>query len=108
MVFRGKRKQKERKSKAQITKATHKDQAELIDQNAELLAQKLRLVSKQNASKIKGHYGEPNIKKRQRVAFSKYQMKKVQRTKKASFLWCFDQQGGPKGKVHTHVWQALV
>jgi hypothetical protein len=108
MAISNRREQMARKALAKSNLVSSKDQAELIDLNAVQLAKKVRDIQAFNARKRKARVAEPAGRKRRRITFGKYQLRKVQHIKKASFLWCFDRRGGTRGLVHTHVWRALV
>ena len=108
MAISHRRKQMAREAFAKSKLGSSEDRARLIDLNTVHLAQKVRAINAINVRKRKAQVVEPTGRKRRKITFGKYKLRKVQRTEKASFLWCFDRRGGPRGRVHTHVWQALV
>jgi hypothetical protein len=99
---------KQKKAQSQHSLRTSEERALLIDRNAMLMAEKLTALRCVKTIKRKTQWAEGNVRKRRKVTFGKYKIKKVNRTEKASFLWCFDRRGGPRGRVHTHIWRALV
>ncbi|POW14582.1 hypothetical protein PSHT_05819, partial [Puccinia striiformis] len=98
IAFSNRRKQMTKKATDKPNLISSEDRARIIDLNAMHLAEKKR----------KARVAEPTCRKRRKITFGKYQIRKVHCTEKASFLWCFDRRGGKRGRVHTHVWRALV
>ncbi|KAA1086480.1 hypothetical protein PGTUg99_021639 [Puccinia graminis f. sp. tritici] len=102
------RKQKAQKKVAQQEKDKSKELSELIDANTKAIAASIKTAFSLNARKRKALLAEYRATKKRRITLSKYRVKKVARSEKASILKCFDRRGGPYGLVHTHQWWALV
>lgn len=102
-----KHKRKEEKTILKIKTKTNEEQANLIDKNTMLLAEKTKALRRRKVIEQKAQWAEVGTSKRRRVTFGKYNVKKVDPSEKSLLLW-FDRQGGKRGCVHTHTWRGIV
>jgi hypothetical protein len=101
-------KQNDKRKAAKQKKCSSQDLAQLIDANARQIATNVRAAFGVNSHKRRMQFAEHAGTKRQRVRLGKYQVRKGKCSGKATLLKCFDRQGGPSGRVHTHQWWMLV
>ncbi|OAV84868.1 hypothetical protein PTTG_30993, partial [Puccinia triticina 1-1 BBBD Race 1] len=85
------------KARARLSASTSEKRAALIDQNAMLLAEKLKAFRNLGNHKRKAQWADGVGLKKRRVTLGKYKLRRVQHSEKASFLWCFDRRGGSRG-----------
>ncbi|POW17910.1 hypothetical protein PSTT_00265 [Puccinia striiformis] len=97
IAFSNRRKQMTKKATDKPNLISSEDRARIIDLNAMHLAEKVRAISILNAHKRKARVAEPTCRKRRKITFGKYQIRK----RKQAFSGALTDEGG-KGDVCTH------